>query len=215
MNFFRVYNAVFINYSPLTYDEVNVEKTGIIIFAVIQIYYMLKLYFKVYEDALDKKMFEKLVYTDLMTKINNRAAFEKDINEIIPLEYTYLIEIDVNCLKYVNDNMGHLYKDKLIVEVSSILKRCCNLYSFYRIGGDEFIVILKDKKEQDVVDLIKKMKQMALKSTCEFDVLFVCRYSNCKESVEEALKKADKMMYEDKIIFKKQKNILEHKNNVY
>lgn len=45
--------GVFIHYSPLIYDEVNVEKTGIIIFAVIQIYYMLKSHFKFYEDVLE------------------------------------------------------------------------------------------------------------------------------------------------------------------
>lgn len=84
--------------------------------------------------------------TDLLTDMQNRNAYEKDLYTISRecKESLGCIYIDVNGLKYLNDNFGHDYGDKMLKTVAEELKRYFGSEHSYRIGGDEFVVFVPD-----------------------------------------------------------------------
>ena len=89
---------------------------------------------------------------DLLTNMLNRNAYEKDLYTIArecksSLGCTY---IDVNGLKYLNDNYGHEYGDRMLKTVASFIKKHYNEDHSYRIGGDEFVVFIPDSSPYDI-----------------------------------------------------------------
>lgn len=89
---------------------------------------------------------EKYIYTsntDELTKCLNRHAYEADIQKLdLNSEWVY-ISLDLNGLKQTNDKMGHSAGDELICAASSCMKFAFASYGkIYRIGGDEFVVLL-------------------------------------------------------------------------
>ena len=95
-----------------------------------------------------KKLEESLVrksQTDELTGLLNRRAYEEDIyekNDIANEEFIY-VSLDVNGLKVVNDSLGHMAGDELIIGSCSCMKKSLGPYGkIYRTGGDEFVAIL-------------------------------------------------------------------------
>lgn len=79
---------------------------------------------------------------DQLTGVLNHGTYMKKTLEI--KEKQTVIILDVDDFKFINDNYGHQYGDKCLINVSKILKSVFNNYGqCYRIGGDEFAVILK------------------------------------------------------------------------
>ncbi len=87
-----------------------------------------------------------LAYADGLTGIPNRSRLEKFINTIEERGEDYcIVSIDLNELKPVNDKQGHLMGDKYLLEFSDILQSCFTGKGFIaRIGGDEFVAVLRD-----------------------------------------------------------------------
>ena len=89
-----------------------------------------------------------LAYSDGLTGIGNRTAFMEQLsylenNKNAP-DTVGIIMFDVNDLKYVNDNLGHQSGDDMLIKSAEIINACFEGRngSCYRIGGDEFVVIL-------------------------------------------------------------------------
>ena len=112
-----------------------------------------------------------------------------------------LIIMDVDRLKYINDNFGHLAGDKTLIIVSKALKSVFNNHGHcFRIGGDEFAVILGDNAdaknlilrfEKDIEDRSKNL---------EFGVSVSVGYYKYLEGdlVENVIRCADENMYAEK-----------------
>ena len=82
------------------------------------------------------------IQTDALTKLLNRRCFDKHIKQ---LSYnTAIVFFDVNKFKSINDNYGHKQGDIVLQQVASNLRYVFgNMGYIYRIGGDEFAMILK------------------------------------------------------------------------
>lgn len=92
-----------------------------------------------------------IAYHDLLTDLPNRPALYKDNKTLItddPDSKLALLFIDVDNFKFINDTMGHDFGDQLLKQLSKrlddLLKASCFLY---RLGGDEFIIVIKNVKE--------------------------------------------------------------------
>jgi diguanylate cyclase (GGDEF)-like protein len=92
-------------------------------------------------ESTSKIQLEGLAYNDALTGISNRSKCEQFLAE---LSGTYtIISLDLDHLKYTNDNYGHAQGDKLISGFSDILQNSFTDASLIgRMGGDEFIVVL-------------------------------------------------------------------------
>ena len=99
-------------------------------------------------------VYQRLAKEDSLTGIANRLAFEEKIAEIQSRADTYqnvaLIFLDVNGLKLVNDRFGHNAGDELIIAAARCIERAFSQRgSCYRIGGDEFCVLLENPQDTE------------------------------------------------------------------
>ena len=101
---------------------------------------------------------EKYIYTsntDGLTKCLNRRAYDSDMEKLdLSSEWAY-ISLDLNGLKQANDTLGHSAGDELICEAANCMKFAFASYGkIYRIGGDEFVVLLT-KSEIDLESILQ------------------------------------------------------------
>ncbi|WP_026651575.1 GGDEF domain-containing protein [Butyrivibrio proteoclasticus] len=106
-----------------------------------------------------KQQLEGLAYTDALTEIANRAKCEVTLADLKGA-FT-IISIDLDYLKYTNDNYGHDAGDRLLSGFASMLKESFTDASLVgRMGGDEFIVILPyidEERAQRDIDCLSDM----------------------------------------------------------
>lgn len=101
----------------------------------------------------EKRSFRKDNLTGLCRREvleERRSWYEQDYESIA------VLYVDVNNLKTINDDYGHDAGDELIVAVADELKRLRSTYSeldHFRVGGDEFVVVIKDATEERARDL--------------------------------------------------------------
>lgn len=93
--------------------------------------------------------YEQLAYKDQLTQAPNRAAFNKDLDEIFEnedlLDGLRLVILDMNQLKRINDVYGHVTGDEaIVISYNLISKHFSHLGQSYRLGGDEFAIIILD-----------------------------------------------------------------------
>lgn len=84
---------------------------------------------------------ERLLYTDPLTGLRNRACFEQELPELPGANGSALLLIDIDDLKTVNDTFGHRTGDSLIRIVAMRLAEACAPHRAYRIGGDELAIL--------------------------------------------------------------------------
>lgn len=100
-----------------------------------------------------------LAYADELTGLANRSRYEAYMAKISKSEEDYcVISIDLNGLKAINDNQGHLMGDKYISDVGEALKESFGHVGFIaRTGGDEFVGILTDGSMEKVDEIIERL----------------------------------------------------------
>lgn len=150
---------------------------------------------------------EKLLYTsntDELTKCFNRRAYEADIAKL-DLNKTWIyLSIDLNELKRANDSYGHAAGDELICAAADCMKHNFQDYgSVYRIGGDEFVVLITKQTEcfekmlKTFDDSIANWHGKLVDSlTVSYGYVFSSEKS--WDSVYEIPKVADQKMYQSK-----------------
>jgi len=84
-------------------------------------------------------------FIDNLTKFYNRNAYTAFVGESekAMLHDVGVVFVDLNSLKYMNDNYGHEYGDKLLMRVAGIIRKNFDTNDLYRISGDEFLAICK------------------------------------------------------------------------
>ncbi len=183
---------------------------------------------KMMEQARESEIYLKLAFTDELTGLYNRTAFEEDLggrvitdevtqNEIIQPTVIYMF--DLNDLKKCNDTYGHDYGDKYIMMAASVLKKAfTDDEKCYRIGGDEFCAWsanVSAKKIEEKLRLLEKL--ISEQSSKEFVVKFSMAMGyavylpNEDSNLYSTLKRADAMMYERKQEYKRKQKMAETK----
>ncbi len=124
-----------------------------------------------------------LANTDSLTGVRNKHAYsgnEAALNEMIrehEIEKLAVIVCDVNGLKIVNDTQGHAAGDKLIKDASAMICECFNHGAVYRIGGDEFAVILRDKGYDTMNEVIAEFNRKIEEHIKTKEVVIAIGYS--------------------------------------
>ena len=148
-----------------------------------------------------------LSYSDKLTSLKNRAYMEKMFDQLDKNKAAnyHIIMGDINGLKLTNDVLGHLEGDKLLCLVSKILTENCDVDDIIsRWGGDEFVILAKNKNIEYVATLIDKIKKK-----CENETEFHFKISiawGSAGSYEEAsnaeaiMSLAEKRMYRNKLM---------------
>ena len=151
-----------------------------------------------------------LALRDALTNVGNKTAFDASLSKIKASEEYSIVLMDINNLKMINDTYGHEAGDTYIRGTCGVL---CDVYlhsPVFRIGGDEFAVILKDRDYANRYSLMKNITSVFEKIWKEKEYDPVHRYSaslgmaDSKDSdgIKETVKAADEAMYANKKAFK-------------
>ena len=155
---------------------------------------------------------KNLAYVDSLTNVKNKLAYDDTveyINEKIrngTAEFA-VIMCDLNYLKHINDNLGHMAGDEAIQKTASILCKAFPLSTVFRIGGDEFAVIptgLDYSRIDEKLDALKTMLESQRNISDNYleriSLAFGCAvFERGKDtSYQEVFERADKIMYEEK-----------------
>lgn len=124
------------------------------------IYIIVKLRFDKIKKSKDV-LFRK-TQTDCLTGIYNREACKTEINNYLDTKdlslYGVFIIIDIDYFKQVNDNLGHKIGDDVLIEFSKLLEQSFRDEDIVcRMGGDEFIVFMKDITESNLDKIDEKL----------------------------------------------------------
>ncbi len=154
----------------------------------------------------------KLAYTDSLTGIKNKRAFleaQEEIQQSLGvglINELGIIVCDLNSLKFVNDNQGHESGDNYIKQASKLI---CNVFKHspvYRIGGDEFVVILRgvDYKNRETLlnDFDKLMYENIIKEGIVISTGLDVYSKEKGDTFQTVFERADKKMYARKKILK-------------
>lgn len=155
--------------------------------------------------------------TDPMTGLPNARSlqlhFEKEVARASRGETSFqLLMLDLDGFKAVNDSFGHKVGDELLGGVSGVIREQLRDYDFLaRYGGDEFVALIPETEQCDVVDLCRRIED-AVSSYClrvgekEARVgvsLGAAGYPESGTSFDQMIIAADKIMYERKMERKK------------
>jgi len=147
------------------------------------------------------------VSTDALTGINNRSALTVYIGEYTEFECTYVLMIDVDKFKSINDNFGHVEGDRALVLLAQALKKGTDRSScksfLARYGGDEFIIIASDTKEFDIDEYVNKIQEAVDETEAKtkgYKISVSIGYSRVHEndSILTVIENADEKMYKAK-----------------
>ncbi|MBR3245953.1 MAG: GGDEF domain-containing protein [Parasporobacterium sp.] len=139
----------------------------------------------------------QLTKKDSLTGLLNRAAYYAEI-ENDPESITALLSIDMDGLKTINDNYGHAAGDRALKTLAACFTSALkSRQTGYRVGGDEFVIICRRTTEDEVIQLVERIR----KNVSETEYICSVGYSfNDAESksMDEMLKESDDMMYAEK-----------------
>ncbi len=150
------------------------------------------------------KLLAELSHYDSLTGLQNRRSFREFDSKLSTMNYhsIALIIADMNHLKLINDHVSHLEGDRYLKELSTILQSLDNDGSHYRIGGDEFAIIILDSNENDIIEYIDKIKNTCKKtqlSSYPLSVAIGYSYRDFKETdLYKLFIEAETNMYTDK-----------------
>lgn len=152
-----------------------------------------------------------LAYSDKLTGVKNNTAYLHDVAVLKSdmqegkADFSVFV-VDVNGLKFINDNYGHEVGNELIIKVTQMTAEVFGYDNLYRIGGDEFAVILKDITIEDCEAYKKSFNEVVEKQKGKIWAsasIGSATYSrNLDSTYESVFNRADEDMYENKVRMK-------------
>lgn len=159
--------------------------------------------------GMEAAAYKKAAYTDALTQLENRYAFDMYLEEISkePPDDSMknaICILDVDGLKFINDSYGHWMGDQLIRNMSECLETVFhNCGRCFRIGGDEFAIILKGEREELKNYLYQLRNEIIERNVNKHSFLsaswgLAFQADTRGKSIYEAFQLADALMYQDK-----------------
>lgn len=149
---------------------------------------------------------------DDLTTLNNRNELKSYLLNLVSLseaerKTTYMMFIDVNKFKSINDNYGHNEGDVVLMQLSRLLKVVAETFNCFlcRYGGDEFILIKKNANEERAAGVCrfidKTVARLKILSLAPYELSVstgYVRFDNRFKTAKDFIEAADRLMYETK-----------------
>ena len=159
------------------------------------------------EKAIENDELKHVAYIDALTSMQNRSAYVRFIKRQVlnhknnsGTSFSFVI-MDVDDFKHINDTKGHAAGDEILRQVGTFLTEYFEPFNCesFRIGGDEFVLLLEDMSLPDVEEQMKKMNEELF---AKIGVTVSCGCTDVdfdkSKPFDSALKTADKIMYNNK-----------------
>lgn len=146
---------------------------------------------------------ETLISLDPLTRLNNRSQLLKYLSGKMKTfsgkNRLYLLIMDVDNFKKINDRLGHVEGDNALVQIADTLKRHCAQKDYFasRYGGDEFIMICEADSQEEIETLCSSIEK-ELASYSIFLSIGYTLYTEDIQNIPDFIAKADEELYKVK-----------------
>ncbi|MGN1147649.1 MAG: GGDEF domain-containing protein [Lachnospiraceae bacterium] len=183
-------------------DALLFTRIGIALFILILGYSAIRQILREHENIIEEQTLRRLAYTDMMTGLPNRTAFEERMESFRSSgEKPVIAVVDINDLKHINDNFGHKSGDDAICRIGRALADVFRESAeIFRIGGDEFC-LLSLVAETDIRELFDKVRKEFIKQdeATPYPLMAAVGYVQTgAEGIDKAFIEADHIMYQNK-----------------
>ena len=167
---------------PLFMEEMSLHWFNISIAINIMIYYIYLL--------------QQYTKKDPLTKLLNRQSFYCD-SEMYFSDLSAFVTMDMDGLKQINDNEGHIAGDLAIKTVADCFWNASKRNQrVYRVGGDEYVILCLNCEEEDVKSLVSRIKQELAETKYSCSIGYAMKEND--STIDSLYKLADSRMYEEK-----------------
>jgi diguanylate cyclase (GGDEF)-like protein len=156
---------------------------------------------------------ERQISIDPLTKLNNRGQLTRYVSQSYNLNRegrsTFVMMVDINDFKMINDTYGHAEGDCALVIIARSLMKTLRNYDFPmflgRYGGDEFVMIVHPVEEEEIKELVNDIRE-CIRKECESDnkpyLLSIGigydEYLGDQDTFQKCMQRADSKLYLDK-----------------
>lgn len=156
--------------------------------------------------------------TGLYNKGTSREYSEEWLRHASPRQKGALLILDLDNFKHINDTMGHLFGDALLAEVSCVLQKQFRSRDIVgRVGGDEFMVFIKDIPDKGIVQrkaeqIMSALSEMAVQDAVSMGLscsIGISLYPEHGSTYQELYQRADQALYRAKSLGKNRYSFFE------
>ena len=154
---------------------------------------------------------DDMISVDPLTRLSNRKQLDYQYEQWqkgIDQDPAWLLMIDANKFKQINDTYGHIQGDAALVRIADALRNACSglprRANIARFGGDEFVVLVREDSPEQIAGLCGKIRA-ELKSLNEaagspYDLTVSIGMTKVRKGValKDAIAEADRKLYEEK-----------------
>ncbi len=154
---------------------------------------------------------ERLANEDPLTGIANRRRFFEEADTLFSKAHSeslalYLLAIDIDNFKEINDTFGHDIGDAVLKALVEIVKKELGKDDcFSRFGGDEFVIITIQMNQEKALNLVKKIQEniskthFLLGTSIDFSIsIGMAEVKDFDENIDTLIKRADVSLYKEK-----------------
>ena len=159
-------------------------------------------------ELANQKRIEQLAYSDALTGLPNRLLLSQRAEFVLRMAERSggkfgVFFIDLDRFKNINDSMGHLFGDRVLIDVADRIKSCLrDVDTLCRLGGDEFVIFLNDVDSHGAEALAQRILETIARPFLGDDISFsvgcsigIALYPEDGRSLDELIKCADTAMY--------------------
>ena len=154
-----------------------------------------------------------MISADPLTQLNNRTQLQRYLSGAVrnleDEQKLYIIMLDIDRFKTINDTYGHVEGDRALMVVAAELKAAARFEKsrlfISRYGGDEFVLVTRTSREEDVQNLIRRinldLEDKVLKDGLRYPLHISAGYSCFQgegDTPTACLRRADEAMYIEK-----------------
>ena len=141
---------------------------------------------------------------DALTGLFNRGKFEKDVAKLNGMHPNTVdcIYIDAVGLHEINNHLGHQTGDSMLCMVAGAARSFFPNDWIYRIGGDEFVILCRDRNYNEVLLALEKLR-MSLRGA-EYEISVGVQEGTGQENVQDIVNRAEDAMRRDKEAYYRQ-----------
>lgn len=180
----------------------SIVPIGSLFFVILLLISYLQYLYDMVMTKAEKEVLVQMAYHDSLSGLYNRTKCAEEFERLDGVGNYAIISLDLNGLKTINDKLGHAMGDQLLQNFGEIL---CQAFQevgdVYRMGGDEFVVIVEGEKRKSIPDTLRYMIELEKKKSEELPFLIhssfgVAYCEECKnEGSEKVYQLADQRMY--------------------
>lgn len=192
-----------------SYEQTMAKKIAAIVFGIVLLLSAIVISYRV-KDMKNSKVLENKADTDLLTGLNNKLSTERKVQECLEAEphvQHLMFLFDIDNFKKINDTMGHAFGDQVLKSLGEQLSmefRKTDILG--RIGGDEFAILLKDIKDDEIIlkegdKILQFFRQFKVGDYVKYSAtasIGAAIYPRDGKDFQELYKSADNALYEAK-----------------